>query len=199
MFNNCEEELIHLRINKVKTKLNYKTKSDTSINKKQKNNVMIKLQIIGNLGKDCIVKEVNGKNVINFSVAHSEKFRDAQGAEKERTTWVECAYWIEKTNVAQYLTKGRTVYAEGYPQADAYANKDGQPAATLRMRVTNVQLLSSNNSANEGGATQQYASSNTPENSFEKNSYAHTPSPVSEVSKSDLEVGATNEEDPLPF
>ncbi len=24
---------------------------------------MIKLQIIGNLGKDCIVKEVNGKNV----------------------------------------------------------------------------------------------------------------------------------------
>ena len=54
-----------------KSKLNYKTKSDTSINKKQKNNVMIKLQIIGNLGKDCIVKEVNGKNVINFSVAHS--------------------------------------------------------------------------------------------------------------------------------
>jgi len=36
MFNNCEEELIHLRINRVKTKLNYKTKSDTSINKKQK-------------------------------------------------------------------------------------------------------------------------------------------------------------------
>jgi hypothetical protein len=29
---------------------------------------MIKLQIIGNLGKDCIVKEINGKHVINFSV-----------------------------------------------------------------------------------------------------------------------------------
>jgi hypothetical protein len=28
---------------------------------------MIKLQIVGNLGKDCIVKDVNGKNVINFS------------------------------------------------------------------------------------------------------------------------------------
>ena len=159
---------------------------------------MIKLQIIGNLGKDCIVKEVNGKNVINFSVAHSEKFRDAQGAEKERTTWVECAYWIEKTNVAQYLTKGRTVYAEGYPQADAYANKDGQPAATLRMRVTNVQLLSSNTGVGEGGSTQQYAASNTPENSPEKNTYAHTSSPVSEVNKSDVEVDGANGTD-LPF
>ena len=106
---------------------------------------MIKLQIIGNLGKDCIVKEVNGKNVINFSVAHSERYKDAQGNQKERTTWVECAYWTDRTTVAQYLTKGRTVYAEGTPEADAYSNKEGQPAATLRMRVQNVQLLSSNN------------------------------------------------------
>src|SRR6476469_10671742 len=102
---------------------------------------MIKLQIIGNLGKDCIVKEVNGKNVINFSVAHTERYKDSQGAQKERTTWVECAYWTDRTAVAQYLTKGRTVYAEGSPEADAYTNKEGQAAATLRMRVQNIQLL----------------------------------------------------------
>ena len=40
---------------------------------------MIKLQVIGNLGKDCIVNTVNGKNVINFTVAHTEKYRDSQG------------------------------------------------------------------------------------------------------------------------
>ena len=40
---------------------------------------MIKLQVIGNLGKDCVTNVVNGKNVINFSVAHTEKFKDAQG------------------------------------------------------------------------------------------------------------------------
>ena len=102
---------------------------------------MIKLQIIGNLGKDCIMKEVNGKTVINFSVAHSERYKDAQGNQKERTTWVECAYWTDKTAVAQYLIKGKTVYAEGTPEADAYTNKEGQVAATLRMRVQSVQLL----------------------------------------------------------
>jgi len=105
---------------------------------------MIKLQIIGNLGKDCIVKEINGKNVINFSVAHTERFKDAQGNQKERTTWVECAYWTDRTAIAPYLLKGTTVYAEGSPEADAYTNKEGQAAATLRMRVQNIQLLGGN-------------------------------------------------------
>ena len=108
---------------------------------------MIKLQIVGNLGKDCILKEVNGYKVINFSVAHSERYKDSQGIQKERTTWVECAYWTDKTAVAQYLTKGTTVYAEGYPEADAYMNKENQAAATLRMRVNNIQLISSNRGA----------------------------------------------------
>jgi hypothetical protein len=35
---------------------------------------MIKLQVIGHLGRDGVVNNVNGKNVINFSVAHAEKF-----------------------------------------------------------------------------------------------------------------------------
>jgi len=102
---------------------------------------MIKLQIVGNLGKDCIMKEVNGRNVINFSVAHTERYKDAQGILKEKTTWVECAYWTDKTGVAPYLTKGKTVYAEGTPEADGYTNKEGQPAATLRMRVQSLQLV----------------------------------------------------------
>jgi single-strand DNA-binding protein len=120
---------------------------------------MIKLQIIGNLGKDCIVKEVNGKNVINFSVAHTERYKDSQGNQKERTTWVECAYWTDRTAVAQYLTKGRTVYAEGSPEADAYTNKEGQAASTLRMRVQNVQLLGNN--ASEGSGVNPAASSSS--------------------------------------
>jgi single-strand DNA-binding protein len=106
---------------------------------------MIKLQVIGNLGADCIQKEVNGKTVINFNVAHSEKYKDAQGNLKERTTWVNCAYWTDKTAIVPYLTKGTTVYAEGSPEADAYTNKEGQAAATLRMRVLNIQLLGGNN------------------------------------------------------
>lgn len=111
---------------------------------------MIKLQIVGNLGKDCIMKEVNGRNVINFSVAHTERYKDSQGVQKERTTWVECAYWSDKTALAQYLKKGQLVYAEGAPEADGYLNKENLPAATLRMRVQNIQLLGGSNKEGQG-------------------------------------------------
>jgi len=122
---------------------------------------MIKLQVIGNLGKDCIVKDINGKTVINFSVAHSEKYKDSQGNLKERTTWVECAYWTDRTAISPYLTKGTTVYAEGSPEADAYMNKENQAAATLRMRVQNIQLLGSRQ-----GGDNPNPNSNTGSNSF---------------------------------
>ena len=126
---------------------------------------MIKLQIVGNLGKDCIVKEVNGKNVINFSVAHTEKFKDSQGNLKERTTWVECAYWTDRTAVAQYLKKGKMVYAEGSPEADAYTNKENQASATLRMRVQNLQLLGGGDGAPQSnGCMQSMATSGAASN-----------------------------------
>jgi single-strand DNA-binding protein len=115
---------------------------------------MIKLQIIGNLGGDCIQKEVNGKNVINFNVAHTEKFKDSTGNLKEKTIWVNCAYWTDRTAIAQYLTKGKTVYVEGTPEAEGYM-KDGAAAATLRLRVQNIQLLGGS-SASETGAQGNY-------------------------------------------
>lgn len=104
---------------------------------------MIKLQIIGHLGTDCTTNEVNGRTVINFPVAHSEKYKDAQGNLVEKTTWVRCAYWTDRTAIAQYLKKGQLVYAEGSPEAEGYLNKDNQNAASLKMNVFRIQLLGS--------------------------------------------------------
>src|SRR3954464_7035693 len=122
---------------------------------------MIKLQVIGNLGKDCTVNTVNGKNVINFSVAHTEKYKDAQGTPKERTTWVECAYWTDRTGIAPYLKKGTQVYAEGFPDVRTYTTQDGRQGASLSLRILNVQLLGSrpNNEAGDHSAYQSNAQS----------------------------------------
>ena len=102
---------------------------------------MIKLQVIGHLGKDCVLNNVNGKNVINFSVAHAEKFKDSQGVQKDKTIWVECAYWTERTGIAPYLKKGTQVYAEGTPDLRNYTTKEGTPGTSLSLRVSSVQLL----------------------------------------------------------
>jgi single-strand DNA-binding protein len=114
---------------------------------------MIKLTLIGNLGKDCVVNNPNGRTVINFNVAHSERYTDASGTQRERTIWVDCSYWTEKTAVAQYLKKGQQVYVEGQPDVRAYKTADGRDGASLTLRVAQVQLLgSANRSENEGYA-----------------------------------------------
>jgi single-strand DNA-binding protein len=112
---------------------------------------MIKLQVIGNLGKDCVTNTVNGKNVINFSVAHTEKYKDAQGNQKDKTIWVECAYWTDRTAIAPYLRKGTQVYVEGTPEVRSYPKNDGTTGVSLSLRVANVQLLGTRNEGASGG------------------------------------------------
>lgn len=116
---------------------------------------MIKMQVIGNLGKDCVVNTVNGKNVINFTVAHTEKYKDSQGTNQEKTTWVDCAYWTDRTAVAPYLQKGQQVYVEGTPEVRSFTRNDGTPGASLSMRVRDVQLLGrkGDNSNGVGGSS----------------------------------------------
>ncbi|RYG05197.1 MAG: single-stranded DNA-binding protein [Chitinophagaceae bacterium] len=113
---------------------------------------MIKMTAIGNLGKDCTTNTVNGRNVINFSIAHTEKYKDAQGNPVEKTTWVECAYWTDRTAVSQYLRKGTQVYVEGIPEARSYPKNDGTTGVSLTVRVQSVQLLGTRP---DGGAPSQ--------------------------------------------
>ena len=107
---------------------------------------MIKLQLIGHLGQDATVNDVNGRKVINFSVAHSEKYKNKEGVEVNRTTWASCAYWTERINLAMYLKKGTQVYIDGFPEAKTYRNSNtNEVMPQLSVRVASLQLLSSNN------------------------------------------------------
>ena len=80
---------------------------------------------------------VNGRSVINFNMAHSEKYKDAQGVQKDRTIWVDCAYWTDRTAIAPYLKKRTQVYAEGNPDVRAYTSNDSKNGAAP-LRVSNV-------------------------------------------------------------
>lgn len=153
---------------------------------------MIRLQVIGHLGKDGVVNNVNGKNVINFTVAHSEKYRDAQGVQKDKTLWVDCAYWTEKTAIAPYLKKGTQVYAEGVPDIKTYTTTDGRQGSTLSLRILNVQLLGGRGGEGQGGEQ------NYPERTNTYNGgpgTSGTPNPVAGQSPADV----TEPLDDLPF
>lgn len=125
---------------------------------------MIKLQVIGHLGRDCVTNAVNGKSVMNFTVAHTEKYRDAQNQQREKTTWVDCSYWSDKTAIAPYLKKGTQVFIEGIPDVRTYTKTDGTFAAALSLRVMNIQLLGSRPEGANGSqqGSEAYAQAGAP-------------------------------------
>ncbi|MFA7290365.1 MAG: single-stranded DNA-binding protein [Melioribacteraceae bacterium] len=116
---------------------------------------MIKLQLIGNLGGDATTNIVNGKQVINFSACHTEKWKDASGAQKEKSLWVSCAWWNDSQNITQYLKKGQQVYVEGIPDVRIYLNARSESIAQITMRVTSLNLLGSVAKKEDSGAPTQ--------------------------------------------
>ena len=105
---------------------------------------MIKVQVIGNVGQDARVNEVNGRKAVNFSVCHNQKRTDKDGVVTEHQVWVNSTYWREgnqSVEVAKYLKKGTKVFVEGYPDVEIYKDKEGRPACALNVRVSNIELL----------------------------------------------------------
>jgi len=104
---------------------------------------MLKLNMIGHIGKDATVREVNGKMVISFSVAHSDDYIK-DGIKIEKTIWVRCDLWRDRNNIniASYLKKGTQVYIEGSPQVSTYVSREGNMVASIDCKVTRIELLS---------------------------------------------------------
>ncbi|WP_143305270.1 single-stranded DNA-binding protein [Chitinophaga vietnamensis] len=103
---------------------------------------MIKMQLIGYLGRDAVKREVNGVSVLNFSVAVTERFKNALGVLQERTTWADCSLW-ERDYLAPFLKLGTQVFIEGSPRVEGYvSNNTGEVSGALRIRVGQLQLLS---------------------------------------------------------
>lgn len=121
---------------------------------------MLKVEIIGNIGNDAVVKDFNGKKYIAFNVAHSEKYKDAQGNTVEKTTWVSVLKPGE-SNVVQYLKKGTGVYVCGDLSVKAYTDSQHQTQVGVNCLAREVQLLSGKRDQNQqpqqgteqGGAT----------------------------------------------
>ena len=98
------------------------------------------MNIIGRLTRDaevCTLK--NEKQVVNFSIAVNENYRNKQGERVELTEYFDCSYWISP-NVAKILTKGTLVELSGRVSARVWIGKDGQPKAGLNFHTSNIKL-----------------------------------------------------------
>ncbi len=101
-----------------------------------------RVQLIGRLGKDPEAKFTpNGKKVVHFSLAVSQRRRSAEG-EKEFTEWVNIEAWERLGEVcAQYLHKGSLIYIEGRLKTDKYEDKGGETRFYTKVVAQAMQML----------------------------------------------------------
>lgn len=119
---------------------------------KQTQTTMLKTTVIGHVGSAKFHKSGETKT-LTATVASNER-----RGEKTYTNWVTLKIWGERAEkLKDIVKKGRHVYAEGRPEAEAYARKNGTPDATLVVHVEGDFILLDPAPAKEGKADEAKA------------------------------------------
>lgn len=118
-----------------------------------------KVMVIGNVGQEPkIFTFQNGKKKASFSVAASKHYRDANGEQKEQTTWVNCSAFGKLADVVEdYVGKGSQLFVEGELSVNNFTDQNGNKKSVTEVRVTTLQMLDKRNAGN--GNNNQYSES----------------------------------------
>lgn len=104
-----------------------------------------KITLVGYLGKDPELRQtLNGDAVCSFSVATTERRKNATGDNEDQTTWFKVTVWRRQAEIAnQYLTKGKQVYVEGRLRQTEYTDRDGNRRSALEVTASDIQFMGS--------------------------------------------------------
>jgi len=112
--------------------------------------------LIGNLGADPELRYTpSGAAVATFNIATTERWRDKDSQQQEKTEWHRIVLWSRLAEIAkEYLRKGSPVYIEGRIQTRSYEDKDGVKRWTTEIVGQRLQLLGSRGgeAGSSGGA-----------------------------------------------
>ena len=102
-----------------------------------------KVILIGFLGEAPELKfSSQGKPTGTFSLAVNERWKDAEGARRERVEWFQIVCFGRLAEVCgQYLDKGRHVYIEGRLQTRKWEDRGGEKRTTIEVVANQMQIL----------------------------------------------------------
>lgn len=97
-----------------------------------------KVILVGNIGQDPIVRFTpNGEAIANISLATSEKWKDQQGQQQERTEWHRIVIFGKAAEIAQqYVRKGSKLFIEGKLQTRKWQDNNGQDRYTTEVVIS---------------------------------------------------------------
>jgi single-strand DNA-binding protein len=102
-----------------------------------------KVILIGFLGDAPELKfSSQGKPVGTFSLAVNERWKDSEGARRERVEWFQIVCFGRLAEVCgQWLVKGRHVYIEGRLQTRKWQDREGEKRTIIEVVANQVQIL----------------------------------------------------------
>ena len=153
-----------------------------------------KVLLLGRLGKDPEIRFTNQQNPIgNFSLATSERRKDASGNWNEVTEWHNIVVFGKTAeNCSKFLKKGREAFIEGRIQTRKWQDKEGKDRYTTEVIANTVQFVGGRG-ASDGDSNGDYSQSSTP---------ARGKLPESLMAADSLQSGPTEitfDDDDIPF
>jgi single-strand DNA-binding protein len=102
-----------------------------------------KVMLLGNLGRDPEVRYTSsGRAVATFTLATSQRWKDQEGNEQEKTEWHRIVAWGRLGEVCgEFLSKGRQVFIEGRIQSREWADQEGVKRTTVEIIANDMIML----------------------------------------------------------
>ena len=114
---------------------------------------MNKVMLIGHLGGDPELKDVNGTQLVKFSVATTKKWK-VDNETKEKTEWHNISAWGTLADLcSKYLKKGSKVFIEGELNYNS-TETDGVKKYFTTIKMDKIEFLSSNGNKEETSETE---------------------------------------------
>lgn len=158
--------------------------------------------LVGNVGNDPEVRylEGQGRKVATFRLATSDRYKDRNGVQQERTEWHNIVIWGANADVVEkFVKKGTQLYIEGKIRTREWTDQTGNKRYTTEINVDSLQLLGSRRSDEQGpvqgSAPYQSAPAAAPAPAAQA---APAPAPAPRAEEA-VDLGIGDASDDLPF
>ena len=97
----------------------------------------------------------DGAMVTNFSIACSEKWKDKDGNQQEKTEFVRVVTFRKLAEICQkYLTRGKLIYIDGKLQTRTWDDKDGVKRYITEVVANDMKMLEKKEVSSGSGSYQ---------------------------------------------
>ncbi len=102
-----------------------------------------KVQLIGNVGNDPEIKNLDGgKKVANLTLATNDSYKNDKGEKVEQTEWHKVVAWGRTAEIIEkYVSKGKEIAIEGKLTHRSYDDKNGEKRFITEVVANEILLL----------------------------------------------------------